>query len=215
MKKVWESAESKDMKFFYLWFLAFLFIAMFPVKIFSLLPPKAVVFMYFPLAIIGYHGIKSVGWPEKRTIAAVIAVCAVSIFFFYSFEQMDARSPGDSPYRRLVSFYPEGDVEALRFLKTQPYGTVFSSPEIGTFLPYYSGKKALLFGSYRRDIVLDIDKKLSDYEKFFSSPDKEILDMYGIKYVFYGTFEKRIGSLGNVPYLKKIYADGAEVYEVI
>ena len=215
MKKVWESAESKDMKFFYLWFLAFLFIAMFPVKIFSLLPPKAVVFMYFPLAVIGYHGIKSAGWHEKRTVAAIIMVCAVSIFFFYSFEQMDARSPGDSPYRRLVSFYPEDDVKALKFLKSQPYGTVFSSPEIGTFLSYYSGKKALLFGSYRRDIVLDLDKKLSDYEKFFSSPDNGILNKYGIKYVFYGTFERRIGALPDVPYLKRIYENGTEIYEVI
>ncbi len=211
-KKMLESGHEKRIVFMYAWFVVFLFIVVFPVKIFSVLPPKVTVFLYFPLAFLAYEGMKKSG----KVFIAVVAVSALSIFFFYSFEQMDARDIYDNgTIKEQNFFYTEPDIKALGFLKGMPAGNAISSQAIGTYLPYYSGKKSLLFGTNRGDIVLNVGEKLSDYRKFYSSPDRSVLEKYGIRYVFYGTFEKRLGDLGSPDYLRKVYSDGTEIYEFI
>ena len=213
-KKVMESGNEKRIVFMYAWFIAFLFIAMFPVKLFSILPPKVTVFLYFPLAFLACEGMKD--FKHARLFVAVVAVSALSIFFFYSFEQMDARNI----YKNGVLgeqnfFYTESDMKAIGFLKDMPAGNVLSSQAIGTYLPYYAEKKSLLFGTNRGDIIIGVGEKLSDYERFYSSPERGILEKYGIRYVFYGTFEKRLGDLGSPYYLRKVYGDGSGIYEFI
>lgn len=211
-KRVLESGHEKRIVFMYAWFIVFLFVVMFPVKLFSVLPPKVTVFLYFPLAFLAHEGMKN--FKHAGLFVAVVAVSALSIFFFYSFEQMDARNIyKNGALGEQNFFYAESDMKALGFLKGMPAGNVMSSQAIGTYLPYYSGKKSLLFGTSRGDIVLDVGEKLSDYRKFYSSPSRDILEKYGIRYVFYGTFEKRLGDLGSPDYLRKVYGDGAEIYE--
>lgn len=216
-KNIVFSGADKKIVFMYSWFVVFLFIAMFPVKLFSLMPPKSTVFLYFPLAFIGYEGLKALpARVHAKVFLSVIAVSVISIFFFYSFEQMDARNLHENGVLRSQNFfYTESDMKAFLFLRELPPGNVLSSQEIGTYLPYYTEKKSMFFGTNRGDIVLDVDHKISDYKEFFSSPSRKILDKYGIRYVFYGEFEKRAGSIGSQDYLKKIYGGSTEIYEVI
>lgn len=118
------------------------------------------------------------------------------------------------------SFYQQDEFAAINFLKAQPDGNVMSSFEIGSYLPFYTGKRTL-FGS-ALTLITDLDQKITDYNSFYGNATDtqrlEILDRYHIQYVFFGINEKKVSGyniLDGKSYLKEIFSTAnAKVYRV-
>jgi len=79
---------------------------------------------------------------------------------------------------------------------TTPEEAVFSSYEIGSFIPRYSGNKVFL-GHWAQTTFVQEKEKL--VKKFFSGKIDEqqmkiLFKIHRIKYIFYSDFEKKLGS---------------------
>lgn len=108
------------------------------------------------------------------------------------------------------SYLPKEIIESFNWLKENNFedGAVFSSFEIGNFIPRYTGQKVFL-GHWAQTIFAQEKKEL--VEKFFAGKINEeeirqIFKNHQIKYIFYSDFEKKLGS----PDLNKF---GQEVFK--
>ena len=152
---------------------------------------------------------------ERNIIVLTIVLSLPSLALFYIYEQNTARySTGEIQN----FFFSRNDYEALMFLKNEPPGVFMSSGEIGSYVPYYSGKKALRTTANRTDAVLNLSEKERGFKILYSdSGDAEkinIIRKYNISYIFYGTFEKS-ADFHQELYFKEIYRNnGTSVYRV-
>ncbi len=213
----------KDYLFVLCWLLLAAFLLLAPMKYVPWIPIKISSFMNIPVAIIATYGITrfaSVYKVSARNIIVLTTVLSLpSLVLFYIYEQNTARYSASAGELQNF-FFSRNDYEALRFLKNEPPGVVVSSGEIGSYLPYYSGKKALLTTANRTDAVLNLSEKERGFRILYSdSGDAEkisIIRKYNISYIFYGTFENRAAAFHQEPYFKEIYSNnGTSVYRVL
>ncbi|GFP25292.1 hypothetical protein HKBW3S25_00757, partial [Candidatus Hakubella thermalkaliphila] len=140
-------------------------------------------FLWLPLSILASNGILKVSgknWIRNAVLAMVITISSFS-FFFYSVFFITFPHQRVSP-----TYYRTEELEAMNYLQKKPMGTVLSSERIAYYLPFFSNKFSLLGGE---QIVVGLDKKKQDYERFFnwrtqSKERLEILNRYHIDYVF-------------------------------
>lgn len=216
-----KNPKGKKYVFFVSWLFLISVIIFSPVAYAPWIPLKLVPFMILPVSLIAARGIvefsKKYKISTSKIVAVVIILSLPSIILINAFDLPKIQAIRNNFGPQNV-FYSKSDYNAMLFLKSQPFGTVFCSGYTGTYLPYYTGKKSLLFDVNRTDTVYNAYGKQDDYKKFFSaSTDEkiEILKSYNITYVFYGTFEKSEGVLENEPFFVKIYdADETQIYEV-
>jgi hypothetical protein len=203
--------------FFMGWLFVISLLLFTPPTIAPWVPMKLIVVITIPASFIAAIGIGEfsarykISW--RKIMALIIVFSLPAIFLYYAFE-ITRTGMVQKDFVQQNMFYSKSDYDAMLFLKNQPDGIVLCSGYIGNFLPYYSGKKSLLFGIDRTDTVYRFDEKMSDYKKFMAG-DAEVLKKYNIGYVFYGSFEKLDGKIIDDSLLEKIYdLNGAIIYRV-
>ena len=216
--------ENKEKKFIYVTTIVFAILCLAPNHLVFWMPGKILTFFWIPLSISTAMGIIEFSKKYKISVRKILSVIFIlilpTLFFFYCFMYNAPQTLNFYGFKKDVySFgFPREEFDAMNFLKTQPDGVVLASHEIGTWLPVFSNKKTLL-GSYTELDVLNYTQKLSDYEKFYSQPSKEILKKYNITYVFYGYNEMKFNSTINfesLSYLEKIYQNNnIKIFKVI
>jgi hypothetical protein len=115
-------------------------------------------------------------------------------------------------------YWPEADVQAAKWL-----GEVSSEKDVtlayypmGNFLPQvYPGK--VFMG--QKFLTTDLDIKLEQYKQFWdgSMSDEEMLEflhLWGISYIFSGTYEKPFRMDTALDFTKVYSKDGVEIYRV-
>lgn len=159
---------------------------------------------------------KFMGWNFER-LGPVIFLVLISLtnvyLFFWRFIDL---SRHDYPY-----YLHRDEVRALKWLEREGVGTdvVLSSLDIGQYVPALSGKHAFLAHwaqtvSYHEKVIL--------VEGFYSGdvPDEtsmNLLRKHEIRYVFYGSAEKRLGNFrpAEMEFLDLVFSlPFAEVYLV-
>ncbi len=221
--------KSFDSKYFFIvsWFILIVFLAMAPLKYVPWVPVKISAFLALPISYIAAGGIirfsKDSDAVIKLALISILVFSLPSLFFFYLFEQNVARSVNTEGIPKANDyFYTISDHEAMKFLQSRPFGTVLASGEIGSYIPVYSGKKTLLVGTNRSDIIYKFSEKYDNFKSFYSSSADDakrlsIIDNYNITYIFYGAFEMEIGELNaeRLEFLEKIYENGGTyIYRV-
>ncbi|HIC93581.1 MAG TPA: hypothetical protein EYP09_04945 [Anaerolineae bacterium] len=119
-------------------------------------------------------------------------------------------------------FHPIEELEAIQWLGrySAPGDTVLASPEVGSFIPAYVGRRT--FGLHWCETT-DPARKARELAAFFdpTTPDKwrrSFLERYNIRYLFYGPKERALGAFDpeRAPYLSKCHQQGPHaVYRVI
>jgi hypothetical protein len=118
-------------------------------------------------------------------------------------------------------FYESAEVEAIAWLEdhTERSDTVLSSYEIGRFIPARVGQRVFM-GHFIE--TMEVDRKRELASTFFQSDISDssrydLLDEYGIRYLFHGPREQQLGDFdpSGVPYLTQVYAnERVAVYRV-
>ncbi len=198
----------------------------------SILNPKYVFWMQYrmgyllhiPLAMLAalyfdsfVAKMKSFG-VKKITVIVIIGFFAFTSFAAYNYRyQMADRWVSGQVY------LDENDKDAMLFLNTQQKGIVLASDNTNFFLPTWSGQYALYHPAESQYLGGGPNRaqKKADVADFYATQmsEEEFRDMlqnYGINYVFYGSKEKQLGSidLDSFEFLEKIYDKGTSIYKV-
>jgi hypothetical protein len=196
-------------KFIWLWIIGIVAMTIVTPKLAFWWPARLRWLMLLPLAIAASYGIQGISArripgvlvTRKRLLAAIILFSLPALLMFNIRMHQVVLDDGSA-------YISEEDYRAMQFLSRQERGRVLSLYQVGNIMPYYTGHYALLFNSGRSE-------RLNDTEAFYSGRQgAEMLQKYGIDYVFLGENERKLGALDR-PYLRKIYGDGTEVYEVL
>lgn len=209
------NSMSEKQKFIALWIVAMIPITVVSAKFVFWWPARMRWFLLIPLCIASMSGVERLSKiklmffnrkiKDAAIVLAVILLSIPSIIAFSVYIQQVAHSSG-------IVYVSENDYNALKFLKTQPDGRVLSLHQIGSNIPFFTDKEALLFNEAG-------DEKAKDAATFYSDSSLEekitVLKKYRIEYVFYGENEIQPGTgLDNLPYLENIYDHGTKIYRV-
>jgi|GEM_PF-4197265 len=176
-------------------------------------PHRLLFALRLPLAISAAFGLSLLAGRVKinklRLLIILLIISAPTI--------LAAEARAQTFVSRDFSYYSADDFYALKFLEKQEQGVVVSSAKLGTFGPYISAKRFLLFGLPAEIVVDRYGEKLKDVEIFYSSADVSVLKKYNITYVVYSYEEKKLSSVDfdAVGGLEKIYDSGTKVYKVV
>jgi uncharacterized membrane protein len=180
---------------------------------------KLIVMITIPASFLAAAGIREfsakykISWQKIMALIIIFSLPAVFLYHAFDISKTDVIKKRMEPQNL---FYSKSDYDAMIFLKNQQAGVVLCSGYTGSFLPYYSGKKSLLFGIDRTDTVYVFDEKMSDYNTFMDNGNAGILKKYNISYVFYGSFEKLDGNISDETFLERIYdTNGTVIYKVL
>lgn len=177
--KFFECIKIKECNFIHLILYGTLLLALAPQQYVFWLTGRLQSFIWFPVSILAAYGALKISQnlkiDFKKLLALILLVSLPSFFFYYAFSFAVVK---DNP----IDYYNSKDIELMKGLQNYPYGTVLSPPELGTYLPYYSHKKAFisLNGNY---VTENYENKLYDYYSFNKSPDYSIIKKYNISYV--------------------------------
>lgn len=153
------------------------------------------------------------GWPTAKMvekalpIVFLLAVLPANIYLLcWRVYDLNRHS---YPYYLFID-----DVAGFNWLEhnTNPNDVVLSSFTIGHYLPGLSGNRAFLSNAV---MTMDFNHKYESVQKFF---DQEILDIYrkdliqqyGIHYIFYGEAEKSLGQYNpeDSPFFHQVFKNG-------
>ncbi len=210
-----------------LWFLIFFVFSVFPseyARLFPLwFPFRLLHFIMLPMSIIVSKGILEfsqryrINYSKVLTVLFVFSLPSLLVLAMINLNVFFKLQP----VNLYDKYYSVEDVEAMKYLKTQEPGTVLSSFEIGSFLPFYSDKKTLIGGHIM--MYSYPESKASDQKIFYSAETDvgeklSIMEKYDIKYVYFGYNEKKISNgkfnPDKLTYLEKIYEnEKVEIYK--
>jgi hypothetical protein len=152
---------------------------------------------------------------QKGVIAAflLIIIPTNAYLFFWRFYDL---SRSDYPF---YLYHEELGGMAWLEQNAQPDDVVLSSEMIGQYIPAYTGTYAFLAHWAQ---TVDYYTKVDMVNEFYSAEATdmrrmEILSAYSVDYVFYGPYERRIGSYGieSAAFLEQVYATPlVEIYQV-
>ena len=118
-------------------------------------------------------------------------------------------------------FHERMELEAMDWLAahTRPSDTVFSSYEVGNYIPARAGNRVFLGHGPE---TIHAEEKERMVRQFFQAETsdayrEEILRRYNIAYLFYGPTERALGDFQPAasPYLKEVFTNGRyAIYEV-
>lgn len=162
-----------------------------------------------PLILSAGIVISSIVRQDTRKIL-IIALILISIPTLFLFQAYNFGSEVHDSY----VYFSENDLNALKFLETQPAGRLMSSPEIGSIAPLYSGKTVLL--SFDGLTALpDYAARKAAAESFYSGKSDSVIGMYNISYIFLGDNERKANaSIDAYTNLELIYNNGTQVYKI-
>jgi hypothetical protein len=137
-----------------------------------------------------WRGYKSSGLRQLLVFSIVVATFPSTLILVANstLQALDSRSP---------LFYTTGEIEAIDWLKhnTQRTDTVLASYEMGRLIPARAGNRVFM-GHFIETVELDRKKELA--ATFFQADTsdafrRDLLQEYGIFYVFRGPTEARMG----------------------
>ncbi|GMQ78020.1 MAG: hypothetical protein BMS9Abin02_0514 [Anaerolineae bacterium] len=146
---------------------------------------------------------------ERLTVVAIIAILALSNI--YVLASMSITAAIQKPY----PFFREKDeVAAVEWLRNQdgPRTAVISAYETGNFIGARAGKPVLV-GHWAETAFWEdkLDKAMTFYQDETSDRWRiDLLDQYGIGFVWYGTMERLLGDFDplSADYLFLVYSHG-------
>lgn len=174
--------------------------------------------VHMPLSVLAAHGLLELRARSPRVRAASHGVLAFFLgaalflnppLFIVQEIQKTARQ-GDV-------FRSAAEVEAMRFLDSQPAGSVLCSYRSGNVIAWLSRKKAFV-GHWL--LTIDSRTKQRELAAFFSprvpaDQKREFLAGRGLRYVFHGPSERALGRVDPGLELQPIYnKDGVTIYRV-
>ncbi len=198
----------------FLWLLLVAFMASVSARWVPWWPARFGWFFLFPAVIAAVPGIKAfahrhnlkrIVTPNRIVLGIILLSLPSLIAFNVYFNQV--------AYSSDLPFIEQDDYAAIQFIKTQPEGRVLAWYPIGQLVPYYTGKTSVIFAPHP-------EQKTEDVREFYSSASEErmqeIIDRYGIEYVFLGEHEKNLGAsdFDGIPFLDKIFDGTTRVYMV-
>ena len=114
-------------------------------------------------------------------------------------------------------FMPRADIDAMRFMQTLPPGIIFSSVQSGNLLPWFSSHRVFVGHWF---LTINCDKKADQANRFFHlvvsvAEKQELLRGSRARYVYYGRYEQRQGTVDSRLHLHQLYdRKGIQIYEV-
>jgi uncharacterized membrane protein len=213
---IYKSKMKKEGKFLSMWLFALIALAVVSPSYVFWFPHRMLFLMRLPVALLATFGIVYCISNHKVSSKKILAI--IIILSIPSLVAAEIRY--DKLGREDVTMYNENDINALKFLRNEPLGIMFSSPKIGTFGPSIANKRSVLFGWPTPIIVDNYSDKVMDYESFYSpnyTGDKsEILKKYNVTYVFFGEEEMKLSRSDNMnsSFLEKIYDSKTKIYLV-
>jgi hypothetical protein len=121
-----------------------------------------------------------------------------------------------------LEFYlPQGDVDAMRWMKERHNedAAVLSTYKSGLYLPAYTGNRVYV-GHWSETLRFNEKARTAEWALYALGDDaakREFLKSQGIRYVYFGNFERMRGrfALAGAPYLDEIYnRGGVSIYRV-
>ncbi|MBI3231789.1 MAG: hypothetical protein HYZ51_01775 [Candidatus Doudnabacteria bacterium] len=215
---VYKSGMKNGEKFLAIWLLLLIAAAIVSPKYVFWFPQRMLFLIRLPIALLATFGLYYFSKKYSISVRKIIAI--MIILSIPSLVAAEIRY--DRLGREDVTLYSEKDMQALKFLKSQPQGILFSSPKIGSFGPSIANKKSVEFGWPTPIIVGDYSEKFVDYLHFYSSNytgnKLQIMEKYNVSYVFFGEREMSVSNQSfnpdNLDFLTKIYDSGARIYKV-
>jgi len=174
--------------------------------------------LHLPLAIFAAHGLIELRRrsEQARSLSRGTGAVVLGAILFVNAPLTIFKDFGKTASESDI-YYSEPELEAARFLLAQPAGTILSSFQSGTILPWLSGHKV-----YEGHFLLTVDMN-AKYGEFGAFLDPKIptagkrtfLRTNDIRYVLYGPTERQIGSLDPAIGLESIYdKGGVAIYRV-
>lgn len=174
-----------------------------------------------PIMILGSLGFLRVVLPLIINSFRIKHIKAISIFMafalisptsFYWLYKINAEVKPDIKVDDYIVqyFLEKSELEAMHWLRdnTDSEDIVLSSYGIGNYIPRISGNRVFL-GHWAQTI--DFQNKKALVSKFYSTNDenfrKNLINSYGIGYVYYGIEERKLGSF-NPDYMQKVFENG-------
>jgi len=215
---VYRSRIDGKIKFAAIWMFALIAFAVITPSAAFWFPQRMAFIMRLPIVILATFGLLYFSSSRKIPVKKILAIMIIL--------SLPSLAAAEIRYDRLgredVTSYSSSDVAALKFLRNEPLGVMFSSPKIGSFGPSIANKKSVEFGWPTPIIVGNYSEKYNDYMNFYSSPFNHlvILSKYKVDYVFLGERELSVSNnssiFDNVKSLKKIYdLNGTKIYRVL
>ena len=183
-------------------------------------PVQRFVYMaWLPLSLIAFLGIdKLLNSQRVRSIShmilpGIIAITLITFAFWYG-----------GVFASEYPYFPEHEINALRFLKGEPQGLVLAGYDLSLRTPYFAEKRALRGGGPVFEQIPFIGPLQQDYEIFYGagSTDEErkgVLNKYGVEYVIYSEQEREVSNgifdPSGLEFLEIIYNSDTDVYRVI
>lgn len=198
-----ETRKNKKLLFFTVWLIGALFLSILPPQRTILFSARFMLVLWLPLVVVSYLGMEKIVQDIRGVVSVRFLLILVMILTFPSavfFSTRFLRKPLE-PAKWLLppDYLPVEEYQALQFLKDLPDGVVLSSEEIGTNLPFLTGKESFLG---RRPVLSNYEQKLGSYQYFYSKSASEkdrlsLVRKYQIAYIYFGAYEGGI-SLGDV-----------------
>ncbi|MDO8624561.1 MAG: hypothetical protein Q7R47_00640, partial [Candidatus Diapherotrites archaeon] len=151
---------------------------------------------------------------SKAAKAAAVLVLAILVFPTHIVNTQDKIAQVQTDPNAFMS---ADELDAMRFLEKQPYGTVLSDYRIGNNVIWMTPHKAIL-GHWGE--TLRLAEKTRLVESFFSDQTPvqlkaSYLREQQVRYIFYGSDEKKLGSLDPALPLQRIFGNATtDVYRV-
>ena len=127
----------------------------------------------------------------------------------------------DMKTKPLEFYLYDGDVKAMKWMMDNHNedAAILSTYKSGLYLPAYTGNRVYV-GHWSETLKFNEKARLADWVLYGPGTGREkqeFLRAHGIKYIYFGNFERMRGpfSLEGAGYLKKIYDEGGVgIYEL-
>jgi len=174
--------------------------------------------IHLPLALFAAHGIRELRLRSARAKALSSGLGAV-VFGALLFVNTPLILLKDMPKTAADPeiYSSSAEIDAMRFLRTQPGGTVLSSSRSGNRIAWLSAKTVYIGHWF---LTIDINNKAAEVAGFFDArvpvaQKRAWLSQKGIRYVYAGPEEKGMGGVDPALGLGTIYdRNGVTIYAV-
>lgn len=193
-----ETRKNKEILFFTVWLMSAFFLSILPSHRTIFFSARFMLVLWLPLVTVSYLGMERIVQDIRGVVSVRALLILVIILTFPSaifFSTRFLRKPLEPAKWPLPPDYlPLDEYEALQFLKDLPEGVVLSSEEIGTNLPFLTGKKSFLG---RRPVLSNYEQRLGSYQYFYSESASEkdhlnLIRKYQIDYIYFGGYERAV-----------------------